>query len=155
MVIGLLIHLQIIPLDATTSETWFYFPMIGLLGMIGVVLAIFIPRINPTLLIIIGCLLIGSLAFRTALRGHDYRDAYTIQTIDIAVSKESYSAYNNLSIDYMAQGKIKEAKDYAARSVSIFPTYAGYDNLATASTELGDYVGAMQAYKELLVYNKK
>ena len=38
--VGLLPHLQIIPLNMTVAERWLYFPMIGLLGMMGSIIKI-------------------------------------------------------------------------------------------------------------------
>lgn len=36
MLLGLVFHLQIITLDKTAADRWLYFPLVGLLGMIGV-----------------------------------------------------------------------------------------------------------------------
>jgi Flp pilus assembly protein TadD len=101
----------------------------------------------------IAILIIGTFSFRTALRGRDYRDWYIAATTDITVSKEQYVAANNLAANYIDLGQNNEAKIYAARSVSVYPCYANYNNLGLALYRLGDYSGAMNAFKQTVKYD--
>jgi hypothetical protein len=50
---GLLTLVQLVPLDMTASEPWFYFSMAGLLGMIGIVLKAFPLRLSSERLVLI------------------------------------------------------------------------------------------------------
>lgn len=150
--IGLLGALQIIPLDMTACEDWFYFSMAGVLGMIGVVLTTWQERIKPQWFVVVVVLVIGSLGLRTALRGTDYRSQYVLSMRDVAASKEDYNAYNNLAHMFDSQGNYQEAKAYALQSLAIYPAYYTYSNLGVALQNLGDYQGAAGAYKSVLKY---
>jgi tetratricopeptide (TPR) repeat protein len=128
--------------------------MVGLLGMIGVILAVCLPhfRINPYWLLIIAVLLIGALGLRSALRGHDYRSQVTIAYRDIAVSPADYVAYNNLAANLIDQAKFNAAVSYAARSVKSYPTSVSYQNLGVALAGSGDYGAAVKAFDNGLKY---
>jgi len=148
--LGLLLCLQIIPLDMTACEVWFYFPMAGVLGMFGVILEAF--KIRPRWLLIIAAIVIGLLGFRTALRGLDWQNPTTLARRDIAASPDDFVAYNDLASSLSKQGHYQEAKGYLLRSISIYPTYFSYYNLGAISTGLGDYSGAITAYNDALKY---
>jgi hypothetical protein len=150
---GLLAYSQIVPLDMTVCETWFYFSMAGLLGMLGVILVTFQAKINPVLFVFLALLIVGTLGVRTAIRGTDYRSEHALALHDIAASNEDYTAYNLIAADYISQDNFNEAKLYAARSVSIFPTWTNYDNLGLALTGLGQYNAAASAYINSLQRN--
>ena len=152
-VIGLLLYLQIIPLDLTASEQWFYFPMVGILGMFGVILTVLpLHSLPKWVLPAIGVILIGALGFRTGLRGLDWHNEYTLALSDITSSTENFGAYNVLSKELINQGRFDQAKEYAERSITIFPTFTNYINLGIALTDLGDYSGASRAYYEAIKY---
>lgn len=150
--LGILTYLQIIPLDQTASEPWFYFSMVGWLGMIGVVLVTFQSHIRPKWFLIIAALIIGIFGVRTALRGLDWRSPISLAYKDISVSKDDYVAYTSLSGYLLEQDKYSEAEIYAAQSIKIFPTDINYNNLGYALGGLGNYSGAFIAYDNGLKY---
>jgi 4-amino-4-deoxy-L-arabinose transferase-like glycosyltransferase len=150
--LGLTVYLQIIPLDMTVCENWFYFSMAGVLGMIGVALMVFKPRLKPIWLLTIAVLLIAILGVRTAIRGTDYSSSYKLSLQDVAVSKEDFKAYTGLSQSYFNVGDYSQAKTYAQKSIDIFPDVSNYQNLGAAMVFQGDYVGAYEAYNNGLKY---
>lgn len=152
VVIGMLPYLQIIPLDMTVCEDWFYPSMAGLLGMIGIAALTIKIRIRPQWLILLGVVLIGALGIRSSIRGTDYKSQYILAVHDLAVSSQDYSAMNNISEGLISMGKFKEADDYAQRSANIYPTVSNYNNIGVALQFLGNYAGATVAYNHALKY---
>lgn len=152
-VLGLIVCLQIVPFDMTACETWFYFPMAGVLGMIGVALSAVQDRVQPKWFIAIAVLLVGALGVRTAIRGTDWSNEYTLAKNDIAASKEDYNAYNYLAQYYIDHGNYNEAKLEAQHSTEIYPTWTNYTKLGIALTNLGEYANAKEAYNQALGYS--
>jgi hypothetical protein len=150
--LGLLTCLQIIPLDMTACETWFYFSMAGVLGMIGIILLAFQDHIRPSWFIVIAALVIGILGIRTILRAGDWSSAYTLASHDLVASSQDYVAYNDLAVIYTNQGNYRKAKFYEERSVNIFPTYIDYNSLGVILVYMGNYSGAMNAYERGMQY---
>ena len=74
LVIGLLFTLQIFPMDMTAWENWFYFPMAGILGVIGVIVTTLkLPfKVNHNYVIAIMVAVVALLGLRTSLRGLDW-----------------------------------------------------------------------------------
>ncbi|MGH7203052.1 MAG: glycosyltransferase family 39 protein, partial [Candidatus Levyibacteriota bacterium] len=87
---GILLHLQIIPLDKTVAVRWFYFPIVGILGMIGVLFEAFRVTTKNIWVLSIAFILIGLLATRTFIRTFDYRNELTLVRHDIPVSPVAY-----------------------------------------------------------------
>lgn len=151
-VVGLVPYLQIVPLDMTACETWFIFPMAGVLGMLGVLLMTLQKRIRPNWFVLIAALVIGILGVRSFMRSFDYRSVYILSKANIAASKEDYMAYGNLAQYDIDQGDYAQAKYDGQYSVHIYPSYTNYTNLGLALQDLGDYAGANQAYQAGLKY---
>lgn len=147
IVIGLLLHLQIIPLDMTVCETWFYFSTAGLLGMIGIILIVFQAKIKPSWFLVLAALIVGLLAFRTAIRGMDWSSPYMLATHDLVTSKEQFNAYNVLAAHYASLRDFNTAKLYASRSVELFTDGTNSSTLGGILIVLGDY---SQAYSVLI-----
>jgi Flp pilus assembly protein TadD len=159
--IGLLAHLQIIPLDMTVSEPWFYFPMAGILGMIGVgasalAPSVHLPRVHldRRALIATGSILVVALGARTALRGTDYNSAYSLAQHDIAVSPEDYNAEITIAYHEAQQGNLGQAKEHAYHAVGVYGTSATYNTLGVILLDSGDYPQAKQAFLTALSYQE-
>jgi uncharacterized membrane protein len=154
VILGLLTLSQIIPLDMTASETWFYFSMAGLLGMIGILVKTFIKNSNPNWLLAIAVLLIALFGFRTLMRGTDWNNKYHLDKLDIAASRQDYVAYNDIANILIGQHKYTAAKIYADQSIAIFPYFGNYNNLGTVYLDSGNVVEAKTIFDKGLSYGR-
>lgn len=152
-IIGIVIYLQIIPLDMTACETWFYFPMAGLFGMIAVALLTIEIKLKPEILLLLVIALVSILGTRSFVRGFDYKSQYVLAKHDITVSPGDYSALNNISQYLIDHQQYKAAAVYAQRSINIYPVLSNYNNLGVALEFSGNYPAALQAYDKALKYN--
>lgn len=142
---GLVLHLQIVPLDATVAERWFYFPMVGLLGILGLAFSTIYKNLKKTWIIILIIILI-LLAIRTFVRGFDWNNDYILVVHDIQVSKNSYVLEYKLSSELAKQGRFDEAKIHAERSITLYPYFTNYNTLGTIYLNLNDYGNAEKAF---------
>jgi hypothetical protein len=148
LLLGLLTIIQIIPLDMTASEAWFYFPMIGLLGMMGVLFSCLRMNIKYySFVYATVVLIIVILGTRSMLRGFDWRTDYTLAVQNYSSSKSDYTATNTIALHFMNEGKYAEAKNYADSSISVFPTAVNYDTLGVIDVRQGNIAGAISEYE--------
>jgi len=150
--LGLATFLQLFPMDMTACENWFYFPMVGVLGMIGTALIVFKLKINPLWYVVIAVLVIGVLGVRTAIRGTDYHNVYKLELKDVSASKEDFQAYTGLAQSAIDQGSYANAKTYAEKSIAIYPDMTNYQDLGAALVDQDNYAGAYKAYESGLKY---
>lgn len=150
--LGILVLLQLFPLDMTASETWFYFPMVGVLGMVGVVLVSFQAHIKPQWFYVVAAVLITALGVRTFFRGLDWSNQYKLAVSDIVASRQDWTAYNTLSLQAIDQGDNAKAYNFASKAYSIYPSVQDSTNLGLALTNLGKYPEAETAYINGLKY---
>ncbi|KKQ98920.1 MAG: hypothetical protein UT24_C0031G0005 [Candidatus Woesebacteria bacterium GW2011_GWB1_39_12] len=151
-ILGIFIHLQILPLDASVAERWFYFPIVGLLGMAGVYLETFLSKVNIERFLTISMIIILLLSARTFIRSFDWRDQLTLSTHDIKVSKEAYNLENGISYALIKQGRLIEAKTHAEKSIELYPYFTNYNNLGLINFGLGNYQEAKEAYLNALKF---
>ncbi|HYT42463.1 MAG TPA: hypothetical protein VEP90_08960, partial [Methylomirabilota bacterium] len=126
--IGML--LQIFPLDMTVSDRWFYFPIVGLLGIIGVGIQMMLNKhgsysfINheKTKLVtaLFGAVLILLLSVRTIGRNNDYHDDITLVT-QASHIQDNFLIEDTLGVEYAKAGNTKEALPHLQHSVSLYP----------------------------------
>ncbi len=147
---GILLHLQLLPLDGTVAERWFYFPIIGLLGMAGIVITYFKINMKSKKLIFGIAIIIILLSMRTFIRSFDWRNDLTIATHDLKVSKEAYNLEDELSFYYFTKKDYRAVKLHAQNSIKIYPGVVGYNSLGAANFLLGNFKDSMDAYKKSL-----
>jgi hypothetical protein len=152
--LGILFILQISPLDMTASESWFYFPMVGMLGMIGVFITSIAPHkdLDPKILLAVAIVIILALGIRTAVRGTDWSNQYTLAYNDIKVSSDDFNAYDVIAVDLYNHDNFLNAKYYIDRSIAIYPTDSSYGELGLIDINLHDYSGAELALSKGLEY---
>jgi tetratricopeptide (TPR) repeat protein len=151
-IIGIGLHLQILPLDVTVAERWFYFPFVGLLGMGGMIYDTFRTKMSARLTVTIGLLILTLLSTKTFIRSFDWRDFYILLTRDSMVSKDDYNIENALASELIKQKKWEEAMVHAEKSVMIHPNSRNYNNLGITYFSTGDYKQAEEAYLKALKY---
>lgn len=157
LLIGMAPYLQLLPgLDMTACETWFYMPMIGLLGVAGVTInQISWKRVRKPLQIAGTCLvaiLIVALGVRTVVRGFDYVSQTNLARVDLRVESDNYAALNNLAQDYLQKGEYDKAINYAQSSIASFPVSSNYINLGVGLQQTHRYAEAFIAYDHALKY---
>jgi hypothetical protein len=153
--LGVFVTLQIIPLDFTASEAWFYFPMVGVLGMMGMAISVFAPSLHVDQRIILGLMIaiLLVLGVRTIVRGTNWTNWTALSYHDITASKEDYNADYVIASNLENQGKSAMALSYVQRSISIFPDGINYGSLGFAYNQLGNYVQSDHAYIDALTYS--
>lgn len=121
-IISLSLYLQIIPLDMTVAERWFYIPMFGLLGMIGVIVNRI--KIKPALrsfFIFIIIAIIICLSLRTMVRNSNWNSALTLYSHDAQINKDSFDLENQLASQLSSAGKFDEALIHSQRAIELEP----------------------------------
>ncbi len=150
--IGISLHIQLIPLDQTVAERWFYFPIVGLLGMIGVALSVFRISFTNKLSIIILIVIIILLSTRSFIRTFDFRDNLILASHDVKVSPEAHDLENVLSATYFSMGDYEKAIHHAKRSIEIYPTVTNYTNLGAAYIKIKEFKKGKEAIYKGLTY---
>jgi len=157
--IGLSIHLQIIPLDVTVADRYFYFPMIGLLGIIGIGISLisryFTFNKNITKFsIILFCSILFLLSILTIQRNAQWSSKASLYSHDVQYAGSSpilYADYGGLLI---ANAQFDKAKPYLINSVSINPLLGfNLNNLAVVYEHEKNYTKAKALYWENIHLN--
>jgi len=143
---GLLLVMQVVPLDMTACETWFYFSMAGVLGMIGVLATVLLPRVQRRWILPLACLLIIVLGIRTSIRGEDWSSATRLAKVNIVSSPDDYVADLQIAQALADNGEYEQAKPYVKQSVAIFPTDTSYIAQGAVQGHEGDYRDAITSY---------
>lgn len=149
--IGVGLHLQIFPLDATVSDRWFYFPIIGLLGLIGIAIQVISnhsKNVQLWLYSLITMLLI-LLAIRTMIRNTNWSDPVSLYTHDLQVS-DTFDIENNLGEQFILEGRYKDALPHLKKSTMLFPQDTNLAGLAFVYEKLGNYNLAIKYYNQAL-----
>jgi hypothetical protein len=142
--IGLVPYLQIIPLDGTVNEAWFYFSMAGIIGMVGTCLTAY--HVQTKYILAMSIILICLLGVRTSLRAFDYRSTYTLAFSNVKASPDDFHDIANIAVYYSNKYDYPKAIQYLHRSINIEPTYYNYYNLGVDQSLNYQYAAAELSY---------
>jgi len=148
---GLSAYLQIVPLDYTVASRWFIFPMIGLLGLVGIFLEAAYKYTKHLALLAI--ILIALLSMRTIYLNTIWNNNVSLFTY--AASKNS-NYFNNyaLASTLYANGNYKEALPYVKLSEASFAYDIAYALEGNIHKQLGDKKNEEKAYKKSLALHE-
>lgn len=149
--------LQIFPLDMTVADRWFYFSMVGLLGMMGILINRFLPQIlkkYSVLALSALIVLLVILSIRTTIRNADWYNVFTLYSRDTTVYP-NYDLENYIGAFMVELKNYQAAKYHFAKSVQLLPHDTNLFNLGSVYESLGDYKKAMTYYQEALDVKNK
>lgn len=154
LILGFLLHIQLVPLDLTVSDRWFYFTIIGILGILGILysslgLEVLLKK-KKLLTTFYFCLLIivGYLSIRSFIRVGDWRNTKVLAIHDLKIQKDNYQLLSALGAMYLEEKNYSLASKYSKDSVEIFPYWGtSYYNLGVAYHMNKNVPQAESAYK--------
>jgi tetratricopeptide (TPR) repeat protein len=154
-VLGWAAHWNIIPLEMTVAERWFYFASPGLLGIFGVMLIhVKIIKRAKLLLVIFCALVLTALAIRTTIRNADWKDEITLYEHDLKTNHESYQLENQLANALLGQGQYDQAKPHILRSIQLAPRFwENWNNLGVYYESKNNIPRSINAFSTALANN--
>ena len=146
--IGLLPHLQIIAINMTVAERWLYFPMIGMLGMIGAIVESIKFKAESLKLKVILICIVSLFFVRSFARTLDWRNGLALYGSTISPTS-SFDMQNNMGVELFRVGKYDEAKKYFEKSVKLAPYWwVNWNNLGAAYEREQNYAKAQEYYEK-------
>lgn len=152
--IGLFFHSQIFPLDWTVADRWFYFPSVGLIGMLGIVLQGIKINTKTSAYIVYGfmAIIIIALSIRTIVRNSNWADAITLYSHDTKITP-SWDLENNLGYEYKYIDNQPEALKHYLKAIELFPFESTYLNAGIVFGNMGNHKKAIEYYFKALNAN--
>ncbi|MDR3605960.1 MAG: hypothetical protein P4M08_01110 [Oligoflexia bacterium] len=150
---GLALHAQVFPLDLTVADRWFYFPMAGLLGLIGIgweLVRAYLPTSLPAKTVsgLAAAMVIATLAGRSYSRSGDWKDGLTLFSRDVALNPNAFDLQNNAGVELFRAGDIRAAKEHFEISVQLAPQWwTNWSNLGAVYERFDDEGRAEKAYR--------
>jgi len=155
--LGLVFLLQIFPLDMTVADRFFYFPIVGLLGIIGACLNLLKPLANNRKLKLIGYIsvivVIILLSVRSIVRNGNWYDELTLYSHDSKIY-DSSGIETNLGADYFSKQDYKNALVHFEKSVDILPSELNLFNVGLGYETMGNLQKARYFYQKALLLKK-
>ncbi|HVA96448.1 MAG TPA: hypothetical protein VND99_02225 [Candidatus Acidoferrales bacterium] len=150
--IGIALVFQIYPLDMTVADRWFYFPMAGMLGMIGTGLQMvqIKKKLFKKIVLFVAVLWILALSIRTIIRNFDWVDQNTLFFHD---AKYSVELEDNIGNMYFQQHNFQEAKIHYQKSLAVWACSDAYNNLGLIDQSEGNLQKAQSEYLKAVQCN--
>lgn len=150
---GWLAHSQVVPIDGTVSDRWFYFPIIGLTGLI----LYSATNIVRQKWFVVGALCISfGLTLRTYIRTQDWESAFKLYSREITIQPDSFYVNNNLGLELLKLERPQEALPYFQKTIDVSPTKSqawltGWRNLGATYLNLNQYDNAENCFKNAIL----
>lgn len=121
-IFGIAPYLQIVPLDMTVADRWFYLPLAGLLGMIGILVqTIKFSQTKKVIGLILFCMIVIALSGRTVVRNANWHDGITLFSHDVHSNPDSFDLHAKLAGELLIAKRYDEAMAHAQTAVTLQP----------------------------------
>ncbi len=148
VMLGFILLLPIFPLYMTVADRYFYFPIVGLLGIIGQLIQIQSKKISfkTKKVFLIGILTVLTLlVIRTIIRNSDWYSDLTLFSHD-AKGEFNYVVEDNLAVALEKKGDYKNALKHAQNAIKLLPNDVNFHDLASIYESMGDKQNAAKYY---------
>lgn len=153
-IIGMFLYLQIFPLDMTVSDRWFYFPIVGLLGIIGISIQSIkgsskrIKQLGYGLALLIFILL----AVRTMERNLNWSNNLGLYLHDSKI-QDNFDIENGIAQAYVFENDYPDALIHYKKSVQMYPYAINLYNAGDMYEKMGNLNEAKKYYLEAFLKN--
>jgi hypothetical protein len=154
---GIGMVMQIFPLDMTVGDRWFYFPIVGLLGMTGVLLNSFgVSAGARKVITVLFVLVIFAFSYETVIRISVWHDEITLFEHDIPILKNRNSILsvgqleNDLAAYLLEANQVPKAQYYALDSLRYDPNPNRYNTLGMVYQVKKDYARSLYWYERAI-----
>lgn len=134
IIIGFGLHLQLFPLDYTASDRWFYFPFIGMLGVLGIFLERYWGFIikNRKIFIWAFVSVVCILSILTFHRTTQWKSGLTLWTHDVVYSRPDTELENALGYALIGAQRYEEAEAHLKHSIKLYSNSSNWTNLGVS-----------------------
>ncbi|MDE2589012.1 MAG: tetratricopeptide repeat protein, partial [Patescibacteria group bacterium] len=157
-VVGIGLYTQIFPIDGTVADRWFYFPIVGLLGMVGVLYESVVRKILRNIsgykivTIALAVAIISLLSIRTIVRNTNWENAIVLYSHDIHVS-DNVDLENNLGNEYLQTGKYAKALSHLNKAIDPYSLEFNLQNIGATYAKMGNLNEAKLYYEKSFTVN--
>jgi tetratricopeptide (TPR) repeat protein len=156
--LGLFLHLQLQPLDSTVADHWFYFPVIGLLGMILILFEkIKLQKKHYQYIAVFFCfILLFVLSVRSFLRTFNFRNQYVLAKHDLSEEPNNFVLQNIIGVELQNQGHLTDAQNHLIKATKIDPgNDMAWHNLGYLYEQMGTKTKNRELYLKADKYYQK
>lgn len=159
VVISLGISMQIVPLDFTVADRWFYIPLFGLLGLFGIWFDVYCKHflqnnlLKKYLLIVVIMILIFFM-YKDFTRNTVWVSNIILCGHDLQSNPQSYLLQYCYANELFIRKNYKPAILHAKEAVKLYPDYfLAWDTVGESYYALGDTHDAQTAFEKTLSLN--
>ena len=153
---GLVPLLQLVPLDMTVADRWFYFPLVGILGLVGVACQLVASRWMNTRVraaaIAFACIILLLLSIRTFTRAAEWNNELVLYGHDLLVDPNNTQLLDSMAVALLNENRPRDALSYALKSTVQSPGFLNQSHLGTVYYNLGQYKDAVRVYRKAISY---
>lgn len=134
----------------TVAERWLYFPMIGLLGMMGSVAQSSKLKVQSSKITLISVCILSILFIRSFSRTLDWRNGLALYGSSISPTS-SFDLQNNMGVELFRIGEYVQAKPYFEASVRLAPYWwVNWNNLGAVYEREKNIPKAKECYERAI-----